>query len=761
MQPGEERSGWNTAARRMSESPPPEMRWGPESSPHDCVLVLRAAVRTIALLLVAASFLNAQRPLFGTVKAFPVPGFMDRMILLSDKGTGGTRILFWTRGKERAWIGTLNPDKSVVSWVPRQLPEPVQLFIASDINGDGVNEFLFVSVTDSTLFVCPDIDSDTLHASSTIRLPFLPSGILSIKETSGRTSDLLLFSPDNPGILPVTGLVGKNPRLGKIIAPDMAVGAMATAHLNDDGIVDIIAYDWVQSKLHLLYGVGRGRFLDQTTLPVNEGVSQLLATESEVGETLDLVMVSSDSMKILWWHGDGMGDFKPQASYEESSAVRVCRARDLNEDGWPDVVYVGSRGTLHALLNRGGEQVENGPEIAAGMEPYSIEFASAEGPASLVLDRAEKQLLLIEDASHRTLSDSLRFASGLEPSSLLIADVNNDSRPDIVSVTTSGRSLEFHMSDTSGALGGTAVLHLNEEGTWLGLHSISDSIARFIVSSPVQGSVSFVTYFVSDASHLEALIPGVGALEPLFPVLYGDGRVGYYCYGAPGESATSSLSFFQQLDGDRFIERSFKLTIPDVLMGAAVADLDYDKQMDVAYVYRNAATGRYELATAYGDSTGEFSRRGVSFTLPDSSIAKSYLYFADVNGDSILDLLFCFPKNARTIRLALGDSNGVYRSSRKLEEEIRIDNRAQMQLLDLDDDGNVDIVVNDRFRGGVGYLKGNGKGDFDPWKPLYLNQGISHFGFADFNNDGVKDIVVAMRHEGVLTLVDGRLIVRP
>lgn len=47
----EERSGWNAAARKMGELHSPEMKRDSESSPHDCVLVLHAADRTIALLL--------------------------------------------------------------------------------------------------------------------------------------------------------------------------------------------------------------------------------------------------------------------------------------------------------------------------------------------------------------------------------------------------------------------------------------------------------------------------------------------------------------------------------------------------------------------------------------------------------------------------------------------------------------------------------------------------------------------------------------
>lgn len=715
--------------------------------------------RILFLLLCAFSWAQARQSIPGSVHAFPLPGDANRMTILSSRSGSALRLIAWSAGKAIAYRGKIETKRMTASWRTVYFSQPISLMIAKDIDNDGTDDIVCVAVKDTSLFAARDLNQDTLKPEMTVRLPYLPTAITSIESLPGRNPDLLLFQNGSPGILPVFGFKSRKLSLGPAIAADLPVGAIAACNLNDDGIMDIVAYDWVQQELHLLYGVGRGRFLDQTTFTVENGISQFLVTASAGQEMLDFVLVDADSSALHIWHGDGFGDFRLHASHRSTGMIRTVRSLDLNGDGWPDVAYLDSRNTMHIVYMADEEEMADGPEVAAGMFPSSFEFTSSPEAMAVVLDEAGKRILVFERSKPRRLVDSLQFVTGLDPSVTLMGDLNRDHRADIVIATSGSHRLELLLSDSAGALEAASSLRIQGGPGSVGLASISDSSAKFIITYPDTRAISFLSYNLIDESHSEAVIPDVGVLEPLAPVKSLSGRIAYYSFGAPGESETPSLSLFQQLQGSQFIERSFRLTVPDVLMGVAVADFDGDGATDVAYVFKNALTGRYDFVTAYGDSTGEFSRRGTSTQLVDSVVAKSYLYVTDVNNDSLPDLLLCFPRTARTISLAQGREGGTFGEVSAIGENIGFAQRSQLQLVDVDHDGNIDIVVNDPVRGEVGFLKGHGNGEFDAWKMIHREDGITHFGFGDFNADGRPDLVVVFRSEGIAKIYDNGVII--
>ena len=680
-----------------------------------------------------------------------------------DRSREGERLLaLWSRGSRVLTLVHLDGSGDPIKSTTHILPDSISALTLSDLNGDGKPDLACVSSGDPAFFCVTSLTPETLKTTGTLPLAFRPTGITVTDDAKGGRNRILLYGRGSPGLTEVTGFRGANLRSGRIVASDLPVQFAEQTELNDDGISDLVVFDWIHNELHLLYGFGNGRYLDQTTFPVQGDVRDFHMIPPDLTGEAGFAVLTTNPDEVQLWQGDGLGDFKLQSTCVLKHSALSLSVADVNNDGWPDIVLMEEGGRLAVVFNSGEKLLDDVIEYAAGED--SKEVMTVEGPdgtgRAVVLDAKQRELLLFHNAVETaSLTDSLTFSSGLGPTSLWIGHLADVNQLNIAVACSKSRSLNFY-TNSPGGLVGPASISLELSPFSIGFHSRTDSVANFIVTSPEEQTIAFLTYNAGNQSHVTASIPGVGTLEPLEPGL-ADSSIQYYCFGAPGEAETPSLCFFQQLSGSHFIERSFRLTIPDALMGAAVDDINGDGRMDAAYVYKNDLTHRYELVVMEGDSSGEFTRRVSTTELPDTVIQKSYLYFADLNQDSIPDLLLCFPRAAQTARIAIGGGGGTYALAGKLDGPIRIAERDQLRIIDLDGDGILDIVANDFKRKAIGFWKGKGDGMFQPWKPLLRRNGISHFGFADFNGDGVKDLAVILSRQGVLKLIDGKQILKP
>ncbi len=194
----------------------------------------------------------------------------------------------------------------------------------------------------------------------------------------------------------------------------------------------------------------------------------------------------------------------------------------------------------------------------------------------------------------------------------------------------------------------------------------------------------------------------------------------------------------------------------DVTQDVSLGDVDGDGDLDL--LFGNEGPNRLLL----NDGTGHFEDAAEALPPPDQEgrdQESREADFGDVDGDGDLDILegnvrFFMDKAERRNRLLLNDGQGRFTDA---GDALPTDdaNSAEADLLDLDGDGDLDIVVSD-VRG----IRGPGDG------PLlaYLNDGTGRFEEAtarvfppgvtgnvfdvaqgDFNGDGLGDLFLAIR----------------
>ncbi|MEQ9353698.1 MAG: FG-GAP-like repeat-containing protein [Vicingaceae bacterium] len=181
-----------------------------------------------------------------------------------------------------------------------------------------------------------------------------------------------------------------------------------------------------------------------------------------------------------------------------------------------------------------------------------------------------------------------------------------------------------------------------------------------------------------------------------------------------------------------------------------VVDLDFDGYADILF-------GQFDdggrVAWYKNNGNGTFaSKQEIAPT--GEAIGSEDVNVGDLNSDGYLDVIAV--ANSGGVFWYQNNKDGTFSSVKEIDNATNVPSAKKVVVEDLDNDGNLDLIVSSQLPGQVFWYKNDGNGNFStqneiaPSTAFNLVWGIA---VADFNSDGLKDIIVSENNTPNRTLL--------
>ena len=340
-----------------------------------------------------------------------------------------------------------------------------------------------------------------------------------------------------------------------------------------------------------------------------------------------------------------------------------------------------------------------------------------------------------------------------------LADVNGDGHLDMVTMGLA--DIEVWLGNGDGTFADPKVFYTNDFNR-TGLTGSDPGQVMAAADFDGDGNIDLWTavWFNTATSIMKGNGDGTFAAEPMITLL--PPSPGYEPYGA-------IINMVADLNGDGlsdivFIDPSGALGVAisdgkghltsnphalppgenglDYIGGfAAVGDLNNDGYQDVVL---NAIRGQYpDLAAVLSNGDGTFKNPIPLHTGTNEFPTAAFI--ADLNHDGIPDIVTTYCGDSGNtppgILVSLGNGDGTFRNQPFVQYGQCLNSAA---LADVNNDGNLDLVVGDLYAGQITALQGDGTGAFNTSAPISIATGLPDYKIVAFdaNNDGHVDLAV-------------------
>jgi hypothetical protein len=484
--------------------------------------------------------------------------------------------------------------------------------------------------------------------------------------------------------------------------------SVSTGDFNRDGKMDLVVGNGGFAGVSLLIGNGDGTFQAASPgAPIGaEKVVSLTAADFNGDGVTDLAGAGGSANGTVIYQGNGSNTLTGPVYYGTSVGAVAITSVDLNGDNKMDLVVVNTSGdvphgtgSVSVILGNGNGFFQGGRAFPVGggtcASPCSTPSVGTadfnrDGFIDLVAANQQNNLLeLLLGNGDATFQGHLDFAlTGSMPDAVAIADFNKDGNMD---VAVSNQCTPNVTCDSSA--GSITLLIGNGNATFQ---------PALDISTGGQNPVWLVAADFNNDGNMDLGVSAAGDCS--MKVLLGNGTGSF---AAPISSGLPSC-------GNGML---------------VTADFNADGNMDIAVVEPNA------FAVLLGNGDGTF-QPGLSTV----SAGVESLSAADFNNDNKMDLAASEGKGANVF---LGNGNGTFQAAKF----SAADNLADSVVADdFNGDGKIDLALG--ASPSVDVLLGNGDGTFKAFASYgtggqaYTGSGMPLLA-ADYNRDGVDDIVVA------------------
>ena len=322
---------------------------------------------------------------------------------------------------------------------PAEIPlakTPVSVAV-TDATQDGGVDIVLANASAPVLTVLPGRRDGSFERPLGVGAGPVPRSIVAGDFDNDGSDDLAVAGGNEIAIF--TGRDETLVRLGRISVP--APSAMATADLDGDGNLELLAGRVDESVVSVFPGLGDGTFLAPREHPVGSPATSLFAGDLNGDEGPD-VASSGNGVSVLFGNGDGT--LRGYQSAGGPSGARALAGDDFDADGFVDLAVSHGANVVTILRNTGDEQFAGAGSHTVGGTPVALAAADVDGDGSTDLVTANRgandvSILLGDDAGH--FQQQSRIRVGRAPTGLAIEDLDADGTLDLVTANRGSKTV--------------------------------------------------------------------------------------------------------------------------------------------------------------------------------------------------------------------------------------------------------------------------------------------------------------------------------
>ncbi len=633
-----------------------------------------------------------------------------------------------------------------------------QAIAVADLNGDGKQDLVVANCFSNTVSVLLGKGDGTFTPApgSPIPVGACPDAVALTDLNGDGKQDLVVanYNDYTVSVFLGNGNGTFTPKAGSPFAAGSTPSDLAVGDVTGDGKKDIVVTNKATNTVSVLAGNGNGGFGAPTAIATGSQPLGVALGDVDGQHGLDILVANSgdNTVSVLLNNGNGAFSPAPGSPITVGNIPQEIALGKINADNALDFVVTNlsdvtnpSDGSVSVFLGNGNgafTQAAGSPIVFPNTSPIALALDDINNDSKLdlvVSDSASFGTYVLTGNGNGTFSTvpgQPTITGGVFPFAVAVADVNGDSKKDILTVNEGDNDISVSLGNGAGAFttissplsfsraGGAALGDFNGDGK-PDIATASGTGTLFVNLGLGNGTFTTVGPFTVGGYGVPTIATGdvngdgkqdivyVAASTPnMVTVLLGDGHGGFTTAPSSPFSAGGSCP---------------------ASVGLVVADLNGDGKQDLAIPDCNGNVDLY-----YGNGTGTFTA-GTPITGLTGADA---IAAADLRGLGRKDLIVT-GFSATNTWVLLNDGHGAFSNA---PDSPLTGNYPSVTVADVNHDGKPDLIV-PGYHGGalayqfVGVLLGNGDGTFRAaiGSPHIVSQG-GGIAVGDLNNDGNLDI---------------------
>jgi hypothetical protein len=242
--------------------------------------------------------------------------------------------------------------------------------------------------------------------------------------------------------------------------------AFTSGDFNGDKKLDLAVTDYTGETVNVLMGNNTGLFGVPVVYTGDSNPTAIVAAEFTGGTVDDLAittetpdpMTGIQTKNVSLLDNDGAGNFSigQNLTLGTSTNSSAIAAADVTGAGATDLVVGNTDSTASVLLNTGGSfELSSSPPLSAGSTAIAVADFDLDGTPDLVSANggtssanSGNSISIIPGIGGGEYAAAENFPTGTQPDAVVVADFNNDGRPDVATANTAAGTVSILLNNT-------------------------------------------------------------------------------------------------------------------------------------------------------------------------------------------------------------------------------------------------------------------------------------------------------------------------